>query len=102
MVTFPKPEPRAKVKRRRDRARARQWTVARIAALERDGYQCQRCLRRVSDDFPEWHPARAHVNHRNGRGGDRLCDLSNLETLCQSCHMPNGRHQRRPTCRPKA
>ena len=92
--TLTKPEPIARTKRRRLRKRAQLWAKARKAALERDGWRCVRCGLHVSDDRPEWHPDRAHVNHIDGRRGDRLWTLSNLETLCQACHMPNGRHAR--------
>jgi 5-methylcytosine-specific restriction endonuclease McrA len=53
----------------------------RQAALERDGFTCQRCG--STDDL--------HVHHRDGRGTttpreERNNALENLQTLCRGCH----------------
>jgi hypothetical protein len=95
VLTFPKPTPCRTLRRRKKRKRMLAWKACRPFVLERDGHLCKRCERPVSDDLPEWHPARAHVNHMNGRRGDRLFDPDGCETLCRACHMPNGNHARR-------
>lgn len=84
-----------KLKARQDRRRALLWQRARAEAVRRAGEQCQRCGVFTRDDLPEWHPRRRHVNHTEGRRGDKLFDVRTLEVLCQGCHMPNGRHARR-------
>ncbi|MDZ4394088.1 HNH endonuclease [Cypionkella sp.] len=53
------------------------WKVARKAAKDRDGWKCVKCGAR----------GRLEVDHIKGlrNGGDPF-DLSNLQTLCVSCH----------------
>lgn len=65
----------------------------RAVVSKRAGSCCERCGRWVSDDRPEWHPQRAHVNEKVPRslGGDPT-DPMNCELLCQACHMPGGQH----------
>ena len=55
------------------------WKAARREVLVRDNYQCQVCGCLV-------HGKRAHVDHivpKSKGGGD---EVSNLRTLCVSCH----------------
>jgi hypothetical protein len=73
----PKPERCATSKRRKRRGRLLKWAACRAFVIERESSLCQRCGRYASDDVPEWHPQRAHVNHLNGRRGDRLFDPEN-------------------------
>ncbi|MBV0926237.1 HNH endonuclease [Halomicroarcula limicola] len=58
--------------------RSTDWTTRRETVLQRDDYQCQNCGRSSSQDL--------HVHHivplKDG-GSNRL---SNLKTLCASCH----------------
>jgi 5-methylcytosine-specific restriction endonuclease McrA len=89
-----KPEPRKRVKARRDRTRAQRWAEARAEAIDRAGGLCQRCHGYTSDELHECHPQRRHVNHTQGRRGDKLYDVASLEVLCNACHMPPGGHRR--------
>lgn len=90
---IPKPEPRAKAKARADRKFAADRKRCRETVYERDGWQCQRCLRRVSIDVPTWAANFAHVNEiiPRSRGGSAV-DPDNCELLCRECHLPNGQH----------
>lgn len=92
-----KPEPHKRVKARRQRAIAKARAECRRTVLVRDRHRCVRCDRSVSDELPEWHPHRAHVNERvpRSKGGNPL-DPNNCELLCGDCHMPNGRHAPTP------
>ena len=59
------------------------WEAARRACFERDGYRCVKCGsagRLEADHIQELY-----------RGGD-VYGLSNLTTLCRSCHIE--RHRR--------
>jgi hypothetical protein len=89
-----KPEPQAKVKARKARRRLLLWKDARAEAVRDSGGSCARCHRATFDDVPEWHSQRRHVNHTEGRRGEKLYDVSTLEVLCQACHMPGGSHRR--------
>jgi len=64
-----------------DRYYGPNWEEQRIAALERDGYCCCHC---GSDDRPNAH----HIFFRSEFDQDWIAmnDLSNLITLCPSCH----------------
>lgn len=61
------------------RYRGRDWKEQRLKALHRDAYTCQHCQNgdRVQLDVHHIIPYR--ISHSN--------DLSNLITLCDSCHM---------------
>jgi 5-methylcytosine-specific restriction endonuclease McrA len=66
------------------------WDERREEVLERDGYECQACGRSQSESESEL-GCDLHVHHRqpirefdDPEVGNRL---SNLVTLCQSCHM---------------
>ena len=54
------------------------WRRVRRLAVERDGHRCVLC---GSGDHP-------HVDHIDGQGldGPHAFELSNLRTLCRSCH----------------
>jgi 5-methylcytosine-specific restriction endonuclease McrA len=70
-----------------------QRKACRAEVIRRALGRCQRCGVGVSDDVPEWHSRRAHVNETTPRsqGGDPT-DPDVCELLCQACHMPNGHH----------
>lgn len=88
-----KPEPRARVKARADRAFAKKRKACRLVVLERAGWRCQRCRMPISDDLPEWHTQRAHVNEMALRsGGADPTNPDHCEAICQGCHYPNGQH----------
>ena len=93
MIGFPKPEPRKRVKARRKRTIAASRQACRAVVLERAGHRCQRCGAAISDDLPEWHPCRAHINETvpRSKGGDPT-NPDHCEAICQGCHYPNGRH----------
>lgn len=58
------------------------WAAARLLALERDDWKCQRCGRR----------GRMEVHHKVALAdGGEPYELSNLETLCRSCHIEQER-----------
>lgn len=88
-----KAEPRKRVKARKARQFAKARKVCRMIVLERAVWRCERCGCRISDDVPEWHRQRAHVNERTLRsGGADPTNPDHCEALCQNCHLPNGQH----------
>lgn len=58
----------------------------RRACLKRDKSKCRECGDAVSDSFPAWHPKKAHMAHRRGRGAGGSDTLDNVRTLCGACH----------------
>jgi 5-methylcytosine-specific restriction endonuclease McrA len=88
-----KPEPLRRVKARKKRQAIKARATCRLDVLQRDGWCCVRCGVPVNGGHPEWHPRRAHINEIVPRSkGGSPTDPDNCELLCQSCHMPNGRH----------
>lgn len=88
-----KPEPWRKVKQRKFRAMSKGRKACRAAVIARAGGRCERCGAFVSDDLPEWHRQRAHVNEKRTRAqGGSPTDPGNCELLCVDCHFPNGWH----------
>lgn len=55
------------------------WKAARREVLLRDNYQCQMCGAVV-------HGKRAHVDHIVPKAKGGSDEVSNLRTLCVSCH----------------
>lgn len=55
------------------------WKAARREVLLRDGYQCQVCGDLV-------HGKRAHVDHIVPKSKGGSDEVTNLRTLCVSCH----------------
>lgn len=55
------------------------WKAARREVLLRDNYQCQMCRAVV-------HGKRAHVDHIVPKSKGGSDEVSNLRTLCVSCH----------------
>jgi len=59
-----------------------EWKSARKAAKDRDGWKCVKCGAR----------GRLEVDHIKGlRDGGAPFDLTNLQTLCISCHAKKTR-----------
>jgi len=53
---------------------------------------CERCGIAISKERPEWHPQRAHMNHKRPRSLGGKDTPENCELICQGCHMPGGSH----------
>lgn len=53
------------------------WDERRKRVLDRDGYECQRCGESDTE---------LHVHHRTSISAGGSHELSNLETICRSCH----------------
>ena len=80
------------------------WTLARRAAKRRDKYRCKRCGERAPKRGTPNYSAlrkkhRVEVNHiQQARGAhvrlSCLHHLTNLETLCLSCHKAETKKQR--------
>lgn len=84
---------RKQIKASLDRAFDKARKAARLVCLSTANWHCERCDVAISDDYPEWHPRRAHVNEKRPRSlGGSAIDITNLEAVCQRCHMPNGQH----------
>ena len=73
---------------REDRAlyRSPEWRALRLAALDRDGWRCRDCGKAGKLEVHHVKPVRD--------GGARLPPLSDVVSLCLSCHRL--RHPRRP------
>jgi 5-methylcytosine-specific restriction endonuclease McrA len=79
------------------------WTLARRAAKKRDRYRCTRCGERAPKrNSPDWRllrkTKRVEVNHIvQARGAhvrlSCLHHLTNLETLCVTCHKEQTKRQ---------
>lgn len=51
---------------------------------------CERCGIAISPRRPEWHPQRAHMNHKVPLSQGGLTTPDNCELICQSCHQAYG------------
>ena len=58
--------------------RTKRWAALRLQAKRRDGFQCQECGARERLEVHHLKPVRTHP--------ELSYDLSNLLTLCGSCH----------------
>ncbi len=58
--------------------RTARWKAIRVQALRRDGFKCRECGVRGRMEVHHVQPVRTHP--------DRAYDLTNLLTLCGSCH----------------
>ena len=68
---------------RHARLNARRWARVRRAVFERDGYRCTACHR----------PGRLEAHHEPPlRAGGDPYDVTEIKTLCRSCHVD--RHRR--------
>lgn len=78
------------------RAKRRAVQLARhacyLAVETRAKRCCERCGVAISAKRPSWHPQRAHMNHRLPLSLGGLDTPENCELICQSCHLPGGRH----------
>ena len=65
--------------RRGNRPKTKQWRKVRLVALDRDGWACVKCHKR----------ARLEVHHIKSLdlAPDKMYDLSNIQSLCRSCHL---------------
>ncbi len=65
------------------------WPEQREKALERDGHTCQRCGMTLEEHFDKW-GCSLHVHHISNKNNfedyEEMNALSNLVTLCSSCH----------------
>lgn len=59
----------------------------RSKVLNRDGWKCTACGMTNDDHILKWN-RQLTLHHRNGKGRYSIADnkLSNLQTLCLSCH----------------
>ena len=62
------------------RLNQRRWSIARRAALERDGYRC------TNTDCAKAGKMEVHHITALARGGSPF-GLDNLKTLCRDCHL---------------
>lgn len=92
MTAFPKTAP--------VRLKGKALTKLREDCLERDGNLCQDCGQGVDDAVPKWHPLKPHMAHTKGRGANGADELSNVRTLCGSCHVKSHNSGGKP-CPPK-
>ena len=68
-----------------DRPKAKLWRAARLAALDRDGWQCRNCQSY----------GRLEVDHIKGlEFGGAVYDLDNLQALCRPCHFAKTKKER--------
>ena len=67
---------------------ARRWARVRRAVFERDGFRCVKCGRagRLECD---------HVTPLQAEPGQDPYDMTNLQTLCRSCHIEKTRAENR-------
>lgn len=63
--------------------RSPRWRVLRLAAKRRDGWKCVECGCRGRLEVDHKKPVRSHP--------DLAYELSNLQTLCASCHSKKTR-----------
>lgn len=64
------------------------WHRIRKIALQRDGGMCQKCMERMQAGYG-FHPNRAQMVHHIipvKERPDLALELSNLRSLCNSCH----------------
>lgn len=64
---------------------------------QRENATCERCKRAVKRYVHPVRPDRGHCNERipKSKGGDPL-DATNVELVCNSCHLPGGAHAPTP------
>lgn len=71
------------------------WTMARKAALKRDGHACVRCGTHSNLEVNHIHPLGASMKKgQNGYQTSCLHHLSGLETLCHRHHLEATAQQR--------
>jgi 5-methylcytosine-specific restriction endonuclease McrA len=58
--------------------RSKRWKSVRYQAKQRDGWQCVQCCAKGRLEVDHIQPVRTHP--------ERAYDLTNLQTLCVSCH----------------
>lgn len=70
--------------------KTKRWAVTRLAVFERDGFRCVKCGRRSALECDHIRPV--------VRGGDWF-SMSNLRTLCRTCHLAVSAADRREPLR---
>lgn len=63
--------------------RSPRWRIVRLAAKRRDGWQCVECGGRGRLEVDHKKPVRSHP--------ELAYEISNLQTLCSSCHSKKTR-----------
>lgn len=63
-----------------------QWRQLKLKVHERDGWLCQECGRDCSPEARAKEGHRVQCHHVVARWKGGTDDLSNLQTLCRSCH----------------
>jgi len=58
--------------------KSKRWKALRLEALRRDGFKCCWCGARGRLEVDHIHPVRTHP--------DLAYDLTNLQSLCPTCH----------------
>ena len=58
----------------------------RAAVMERDGWICQLCRAKVSDDYFKTHPLKAEMHHIKHKLWNRCDCMHNLQCICHTCH----------------
>jgi hypothetical protein len=67
------------------------WDTRRRRAYKRDDWTCRRCGRR-SGPYADGDGVRLHAHHKVPRSKGGSNQLSNLTTLCESCHNDSHSH----------
>lgn len=71
-----------------DRGYGHKWRKVRAQVLERDGHQCQPCVRadRLSRAHEVDHIKNKAAARAEGWTDEQIDDPSNLEAICTPCH----------------
>ena len=75
--------------------RGRGWKAQRLLAVKRDDGKCVECHKFIGDSIPVHHIK----PYRDFESPEMANQLSNLECLCQSCHIKKEPALRRKVCK---